>query len=188
MPKTAKDILREQYDSAMKMVGSKGAILSTLKSEEKSDLDILLKHSEDRKAAMSVFITSLVYKILHPEQDIRNHQDSIKGGYSGRTFDQKNVTPFMKQCKFPAMAESGWLTRSFEQKMPFLKGYTGAITPPELKTSFLFLIDKIQHGADSTKYLNYLFLWSYMRQRLSKVHKNHFWMALQWNIISRSLM
>ncbi|MGP8216232.1 MAG: hypothetical protein ACLQQ4_11745 [Bacteroidia bacterium] len=153
---TAPDILKKQYDDAIEVIGSGDKITSDLKSDETGHLDILLKYSEKRKAAMSVFITSLVYKILHPEQDIRNHQDSIANGYAGRTFDQSNITPFMKQCKFPAMASSGWLTRSFEQKTPFLKGYTGAITPKELKTSFLLLVDNIQNGADCTKYLNYI--------------------------------
>ena len=56
-----------------------------------------------------------MYKALNPAQDIRNHQASIEGGYSGRTFDSKYITPFMKLHKFPSMAESGWLTRALEQ-------------------------------------------------------------------------
>lgn len=94
---------------------------------------------------------------MHPEQDIRNHQDSIEGGYSGRTFDNKNITPFLKQCKFPAMAESGWLTRSLEQKIPYDKNYTGAIKPDSLKASFLTLLDNIQNGANLKLYLSYVF-------------------------------
>lgn len=41
-------------------------------------------------------------------------------GYSGRSFDTKYITPFMK-FKFPkiAMRESGWLTRSLEQLEPY---------------------------------------------------------------------
>ncbi len=106
---------------------------------------------------LTVFITCIVYKIFHPYQDIRKHQDGIDGGYSGRTFDTKNITPFLKQHKFPAMAESGWLTRSLEQKVPYDKNYTGAIKPDSLKAAFLTLLDNIQNEADPQKYLSYLF-------------------------------
>ena len=64
-----------------------------------------------------------MYKALNPAQDIRNHQASIEGGYSGRTFDSKYITSFLKLHKFPSMAESGWLTRALEQKVPYDKNY-----------------------------------------------------------------
>lgn len=56
-------------------------------------------------------VTLIVYKILHPQQDIRNHQTQIKGGFSGRTIDTKYITPTLKELNLPSMAESGWLTR-----------------------------------------------------------------------------
>lgn len=48
---------------------------------------------------MTVFLTSIIYKILHPKVDIRYHQAGIKGGvgYSGRSFDTAIVTPFLKE-------------------------------------------------------------------------------------------
>lgn len=91
---------------------------------------------------------SIIHKSLHPNQDIRNHQTSIENGYSGRTFDTKYITPFLKSVKFPAMAESGWLTRSLEQKVPYDSYYSGAIKPDSLKTAFLQIIDFIQKGSE----------------------------------------
>lgn len=156
MPQVAKDILTEQFDSAMSAVAETESIVSDLKDSDRTLLDTIIEHSESAKGVLTVFITSVVYKILHPEQDIRKHQDSIEGGYSGRTFDSKNITPFLKHCKFPAMAESGWLTRSLEQKIPYDKNYTGAIKPDFLKTAFLTLLDNIQKNADCKKYLSYI--------------------------------
>ncbi len=153
---TAAEILDGQYDIAMVSVGSTETITTDLPAADTCLLNTILDYSESAKGVLTVFVTSVVYKILFPVQDIRNHQDSIPGGYSGRTFDTKNITPFLKKHKFPAMAESGWLTRSLEQKMPYTMGYTGAITPDSLKTSFLTLIDNIQNGSDCTKYLNYI--------------------------------
>lgn len=100
------------YDQAMVDVGSNDFITSGLPQGEKDLLDVALKYSEQATGVLTVIITSLTYKGLNPKQDIRKHQTSIAGGYSGRAFDAKYVTPFMKSHKFPAMAESGWLTRS----------------------------------------------------------------------------
>lgn len=84
--------------------------------------------SERQKGVLTVIITGLFYKLLNPAQDIRLHQSNMEGGYSGRTFDTKYVTPFMKANQFPSMAESGWLTRSLEQAMPYVSNYTGSIS------------------------------------------------------------
>lgn len=150
------EFLNEQYDDAMSIVGSKETITSGLNATEQALLNTILEYSESAKGVITVFITSVVYKILNPQQDIRNHQDGIQNGYSGRTFDTKNITPFLKQHKFPAMAESGWLTRSLEQKVPYDLNYTGSIRPESLKAAFLTLLDNIQKGANCKDYLSFM--------------------------------
>lgn len=109
-------------------------------------VDLILQRSEASKGVLTVVLTSLVYKLLCPKQDIRKHQSSIFEGYSGRTFDSQYITPYLKSKKFPSMAESGWLTRSLEQKVPYDYEYTGAIKPQELKGAFLDTIHYIQHS------------------------------------------
>lgn len=112
----------------------------------------IVNASENSKGVLAVTLTSMVYKALNPEQDIRCHQTSIEGGYSGRTFDFNYITPFLRAKSFPNMAESGWLTRSLEQKRPYTLDYPGAIKPQSLKDSFLSLLDSVQnHGIDATK-------------------------------------
>lgn len=154
---TPKELLTEQYNSAMSTVGSKDTITTDLKESEQELLNIILHYSEQAKAVLTVMITSIVYKTIHPEQDIRKHQVSIDGGYSGRTFDAKFITPFMKSCRFPAMSDSGWLTRALEQKVPYDKNYSGAISPKVLKPVFLELLDNIENGANCCKYLSFIF-------------------------------
>lgn len=154
---TPKDFLTEQYNFAMSVVGSKDTITTDLKEKEQELLGMILQHSEQAKAVLTVVITSLVYKIIHPEQDIRNHQVSIDGGYSGRTFDAKFITPFMKSAKFPAMSDSGWLTRALEQKVPYDKNYSGAISPKILKPVFLELLDNVENNANCNEYLSFIF-------------------------------
>ena len=134
---TPSEFLSKQYNSDMSAVGSKDTITTDLNDADQVLLNVILQYSEQAKAVLTVLITSLVYKIINPAQDIRKHQVSIEGGYSGRTFDSKFITPFMKSCKFPAMSDSGWLTRALEQKVPYDKNYSGAISPKELKPVFL---------------------------------------------------
>ena len=153
---TAREYLENLYDNCVRIVGNNDTITTALNAYTTEKLDVVLKYSESAKAVLTVLITSLVYKHLNPAQDIRNHQDSITDGYSGRGFDTKNITPFLKEHKFPAMRESGWLTRSLEQKQPYTLNYTGAITPSVLKQAFLELIDGIQNGANCNLCLEYL--------------------------------
>ena len=77
-------------------------------------LKLIGEYSQKRKAVYTVLTTLLYYKHLHPKQDIRKHQAQIANGFSGRSFDTAHVTPILKKCELPAMAESGWLTRSME--------------------------------------------------------------------------
>jgi DNA (cytosine-5)-methyltransferase 1 len=156
MTQTVSDFLSEQYNTAMTEVGSKESVTSDLTAVEKTFLNEIISNSEGAKGVLTVFITSIVYKIFNPDQDIRKHQKEIEGGYSGRTFDSKYITPFLKQCKFPAMAESGWLTRSLEQKVPYDFHYTGAIKPDSLKAAFLTLLENVQNKANPRKYLSYI--------------------------------
>lgn len=149
--------LKNSYNQSMKLVGSDDIIKSDLPNSITKHLDMVLSKSEASKGVLSVILTSLVYKTLNPTQDIRNHQTSILNGYSGRSFDSKYITPFLKSVKFPSMAESGWLTRSLEQKVPYDSKFSGAIRPAELKTSFLETIDYIEKGKDLDKCLSYLF-------------------------------
>lgn len=150
-------LLEEIYQKAMLSVGSEAKIRSDITEKSLNDLQIIISKSESSKGVLTVLITSLLYKILYPQQDIRNHQTSIPEGYSGRTFDSNYVTPFLKKQNFPSMAESGWLTRSLEQKRPYDLSYPGAINPKPVKDAFLSLLDQVQKGSDCLKLLDALF-------------------------------
>ena len=150
-------LLNAIYEDAMGRVGSGDKIVADVSENEARCLSIILGFAEQAKAVLTVVITSIVYKALNPAQDIRNHQSSIADGYSGRTFDSTYITPFLKAKKFPAMAESGWLTRSLEQKIPYDKNYSGAITPKGLKPVFLECLDRIESGADCAEFLSFIF-------------------------------
>ena len=102
-------------------------------------------------------VTLLVQKIYDPKQDIRYHQSSMKGGFSGRSVDTQYITPTMRELNLPCMAESGWLTRSLEQPFPYKLNYKGKIRDIQLKKIFLKIIHEVQFGnIDADGCLKYL--------------------------------
>lgn len=108
-------------------------------------IQIIVENAENHRAVLGVTITSTAYKIYRPSQDVRLHQEGMPNGYSGRTFDTKYTTPFMKQ-HFPhfAMAESAWLTRSLEQPHPYNLNYPGKIQNKIVKEAFLLILSTLQ--------------------------------------------
>ena len=114
-------------------------------------LDTIISRAENQKGVYTVLVTLMVYKILHPGQDIRNHQVVIPDGFSGRSIDTRYITPTLKKLGLPAMSESGWLTRSLEQRHPYNLEYEGSISGKGVKEAFLGIIDVFQNNPDLTE-------------------------------------
>lgn len=116
-----------------------------LTKQQLDRVDIIASKEETFKGVFTVLFTSLTYKCLHPDQDVRYHQANMKNGYSGRSFDTKYITPFMKQKRFlGAMKESGWLTRSLEQNLPYDLSFPGKIQNKDVKESFLHILNDVE--------------------------------------------
>lgn len=144
--------LEEKYSEAEKVANLDDVGLSKTQIRM---VKTIVDKEETFKGVFTVLLTSLVYKCLHPEQDVRRHQANMKNGYSGRTFDTKYITPFMKQKRFlGAMKESGWLTRSLEQNIPYNLDFPGKIQSKDVKTCFLKILHDVEvKGADPEKYV-----------------------------------
>lgn len=144
-----------------------------LNGEQWEWIQELVSKEESFKGVYTVTITSLTYKCLHPQQDVRRHQLSLSGGggYSGRTFDTKYVTPFLKSKQFlGAMKESGWLTRSLEQDHPFDLDFPGKINSKKVKNAFLQILNDIEENdADPYQYLLGMFNLSIIEKRKKTV-------------------
>ena len=134
----AKELLEKIYNDAKNIdIGN-----IKLSAKVKKDIDNIVAFEESAKGVFTCVVASFTYKILNPKQDVRYHKIDLPNGYSGRSFDTKFVTPFLKSKGFAgAMKESGWLTRSIEQDAPFTKDFPGKIQKDEVKTSFLDLLD-----------------------------------------------
>lgn len=143
------DVLRAAYERARQSAPNR------VSGVQQSWIMTLVDHVEDQKGVLAAVITSLTKKIVDPAQDIRYHKAELPGGYSGRGFDTRYVTPFLR-AHFPrfAMTESGWLTRSLEQVHPFTKDFPGKIRQAGVKTAFLAILHDLQENtADPEAYL-----------------------------------
>ena len=60
-----------------------------------------------QRGVFTVLVTLITHKIINPSQDVRKHQSSLAGGFSGRTIDASYITPTLKELGLPSMAESG---------------------------------------------------------------------------------
>lgn len=151
--------LEEKYNEAEK-IGNLDSI--GLMENQIEMVKIIVDKEETFKGVFTVLLTSLVYKSLHPEQDVRKHQANMENGYSGRIFDTKYVTPFMKQKRFlGAMKESGWLTRSLEQNIPYELDFPGKIQNKNVKAAFLNILNDVEvNGADPEKYVTAIMAYS----------------------------
>lgn len=136
-------VLESIYSQAASAVAEND--FSTFLPEETKDrIDLIIERAEANKGLYTVVMTLITHKIIDPSQDIRRHQSQIEGGFAGRGKDTLYVTPFLKASGFPAMSESGWLTRSLEQVHPYDLDYPGSIQPDKLKKAFLCLINDVQ--------------------------------------------
>lgn len=147
--KNVNQLLEKFYRAAIKEIKrDKGEMfLKKLNDNQRNWLFRIVSNVESFKAIVTVLATSLVKKIENPKQDVRYHKNELKGGYSGRTFDTKFITPFFKKY-FPrfSMKESGWLTRSIEQPHPFTFKFPGKIRNKDVKQAFLEILHDIEEN------------------------------------------
>lgn len=151
------EVLDHVYTKALEATATND-LSTTLPETIKKQVELLVSHSETNKGLIAVVTTLLVHKQVEPKQDIRYHQAQLPNGFAGRGIDQNYITPFMKKVSFPAMAESGWLTRSLEQAHPYNLDYPGKIKPDTVKSAFLNIIDQVQvHDMNADDVLFYFF-------------------------------
>lgn len=107
-------------------------------------IELIGEKINSQKSVYTVLATLLTHKIINPSQDIRYHQDSLDNGFSGRTIDNKFISPTLKELGLFSNAESGWLTRSLEQPFPYTLDYKGKIRNKKVKEAFLNVVDYVE--------------------------------------------
>lgn len=144
---TPRQLLENFYNEAQEKDIEMISNEKSLNDEQIKMLTDIVEKEATNKGVYTVLLSSLVYKSMHPEQDVRYHQVELEQGYSGRSFDTKYVTPFLKEKKLRgAMKESGWLTRSLEQKHAYTLDFPGAINNKKVKESFLGILNDVEEN------------------------------------------
>lgn len=156
------DFLEKVYQEA-----SREKEVKNLNNNQKNNIKIIVEKEQNNKGVFTAIVSSLTYKCLFPYQDVRYHKIELENGYSGRSFDTKYVTPFLKEKRFlGAMKESGWLTRSIEQAHPFTRDFPGKINNKELKEAFLNIFEDIEEkDVSAYDYLKGIFILSLIEKQ-----------------------
>ena len=152
--------VRSILENAYQFAESRDKTHIELSELQQKWVETIVEKAESQKAVLAVLITSLTKKIETPTQDVRYHKTELPNGYSGRSFDTRHITPFIKE-KFQRLAMksgSGWLTRSLEQVPPFTLDFPGKIRNKLVKEAFLEILNDIEENrADPQKYLHVVF-------------------------------
>ncbi|MEA5620173.1 DNA methyltransferase [Cronbergia sp. UHCC 0137] len=140
------EILEISYQQAIELIKNKK--LSKINEEIKASVDIFIQKIETDKSLIQLIITTLLKKIIKPDQDIRLHMAKFPNGYSARVLDTKVTTPFFK-INFPRYAnkETAFLTKATRAEIiwNFQEGIKLPLRSKSLVEPFLKLIDKIEN-------------------------------------------
>ena len=139
-------ILEANYVSALKMSADETS--RQISNEIKTSVDVFIEKIDTDKSLVQVIITSLLKKIISPEQDIRLHMAKFENGYSARVLDTRVTSPFFKKY-FPTYAnkETAFLTKATRAEIIWnlTEGKKLPFRSRQLVEPFLNLMDKIQN-------------------------------------------
>ncbi len=158
-----KEKLLEIYNQSLEIESIKDAIPERIFTY----IQTIAQNCSKQKGVYTVLITLLIHKILEPTQDIRYHQSHMPNGFSGRTIDTQYITPTLKELGLPAMAESGWLTRSLEQPYPYTMDYNGKINNISVKEAFLNIIDFVESYHNLTEIITKILIYQVKENTLA---------------------
>ena len=144
---TPKTVLTEAYEKAVLWLENDQNGLS-IKEDIRLDIDVFIEKIETDKSLVQVIVTSILKKIISPEQDIRLHMAKFENGYSARVLDNQVTTPFFKN-HFPKYAnkETAFLTKATRAEILWTldEGQRLPFRSKALVTPFLRLVDSIQN-------------------------------------------
>lgn len=143
---------RDKLIQIYELISKKSTVVEIKKIPQEilGKIDLIAQNCSKQKGVYTVLVTLLIHKTLHPQQDVRFHQENLPNGFAGRTIDTKYITPTLKSLGLPSMSESGWLTRSLEQPFPYLIDYQGKIGGKGVKDAFLSILDFLEAKVKST--------------------------------------
>lgn len=166
-------VLERCYEKMLKVINKKQNIKFSDVIIE--NIDILIDKIDSNKSLLSALVTSLIKKVVNPEQDVRLHRIDFDNGYSARSLDTAVTAPFFK-LHFPKYAnkESSFLTLATRERIKWTieEGKGLKIRNKAVKNSYLVLFDAIANQKiDPENCLIYIFI---KLGQLSEQHRQIF--------------
>lgn len=122
-------------------------------------IETIINNLQSNKYLYSILVTSLVYKLVNPKQDIRYAQSNgMPGGYSNRSTDQTHITPFLKRVGLTHCEASGMESgRNFERPIPLKLDFPGKPRGAGNREAILGILNAVEEdGVDPFPCLVYL--------------------------------
>ncbi|MDS3860830.1 hypothetical protein RIF25_08385 [Thermosynechococcaceae cyanobacterium BACA0444] len=101
------------------------------------------------RAGARLLMSCLLAKIHNPKVDIRKPYTQIGGedSFSGRTYDEQYITPFVNKYNLPCNITTAFLTPALRNRNETLvQGLNLVGRPPQLYTNVLDLLDDVYNN------------------------------------------
>jgi hypothetical protein len=141
---TPQEILQHIYEKASETLSTSG--IENVQTQEK--IEFVCKCLGNR-AGVRLLMSCMLGKVHNPDIDPRNPYTEIGGekSFSGRTYDERYLTPFITKHRLPCNPTTAFLT-------PTLRNHSGALTtevelvgrPRELYRKTLELLEDVSQG------------------------------------------
>ena len=132
-------------DVALKMASEEQ---SNLTSEVRKQIEYVCRNPRNR-SGKRFLLACLLAKVHRPEVDIRKPYTAIgdDDAYSGRTYDEGYVSPFIVVHALPCNSTTAFLTPAFRNRDIVLTPEINLVgDPPALYETLLHLLDNVQKG------------------------------------------
>ncbi|WP_456111827.1 hypothetical protein [Roseburia inulinivorans] len=143
------EILSECYEAA-ELESKKDDISDLIATIGESDSKVIIELANTKHACRGAAITLAIYKILHPEQDIRSHKAEYDNGFSARGVDHNVTVPFLIQKGLPYNVDTHWLSQTLSYSQPYTPDVILKTVPKKAGSDFIITANLIQ-DADSTE-------------------------------------
>lgn len=115
------------------------------------DAKVIIELANTKHAARGAALTLAAYKILHPEQDIRNHKSEYENGFSARGIDTKVTVPFLLKHGLPYNVETHWLSQTLSFAGPFMPDSVLKTVPKKAGPDLIATANLIQNSESNER-------------------------------------
>ena len=115
------------------------------------DSKVIIELANTKHACRGAALTLAIYKILHPEQDIRSHKAEYENGFSARGVDHSVTVPFLIQKGLPYNVDTHWLSQTLSYSQPYMPDVVLKTVPKKVGPDFIITVNLIQNSVSTER-------------------------------------